>query len=485
MKKKIFSSIILFGLMLLISACSKFTEITPKGANILNRVSDLDLLMNFNFSYNGAVTQASLAATTTAADAFSPNDAEVLVDDQYPFVTNITTLQNSTTRDLNYALTTYNESVDRKTLAVSDSKYEKMYFIINNVCNVVLKNADAASGDRVLANQLKAQAYILRAYMHYLLVNFYAKAYNPATAATDGGIPYVKEDNVITDPNKKSTVAEVYANILADVNSGLALNSLAATPVNNMRVGLAFAYGVQAQVMLAMRNYTGALAAANSSLAINSTVIDDNIFKPLGGTVWGKTPVTSPDNLFYAAYKGSPLLNTISPEVIANYEPGNVINSFIKPYYPGVSFTINGLTGAPLWYYTAATYAINTAGLTTSDTYFIKAECLARTQNVSGAMDIINMIRRKRIAVASYAPLSATTEAQAMAYLMKASKTEFLFTLKNYFNIKRWNTEDAYKQTITRVANGITYQLSPASPLWIFPFPQSGTAYNPNLTQNY
>jgi hypothetical protein len=80
MKKKIFSSIILFGLMLLISACSKFTEITPKGANILNRVSDLDLLMNFNFSYNGAVTQASLAATTTAADAFSPNDAELCVN---------------------------------------------------------------------------------------------------------------------------------------------------------------------------------------------------------------------------------------------------------------------------------------------------------------------------------------------------------------------------------------------------------------------
>jgi hypothetical protein len=486
MKKIIFSSIALYSLMFLLPACSKFTEITPKGANILNRVSDLDLLLNFNYSYNSSVVPGSFASTTTAAEAFNATDAEVLVDDLYPFVTNVANLLSSTTRDLNYALVTYNASVDRKTLAVSDAKYEKLYFIIDNVANIVIKNADDASGDRVKANQLKAEAYIIRAYMHYLLVNFYAKAYNPATAATDGGIPYVKEDNVISTPNLKSTVAEVYANIVSDINSALALNSLPAVAANNMRVGLGFAYGVQARVLLSMRNYTGALAAANSSLAINSTVIDNNTFIPVGTVTFAKPMLTSPDNLFYAAYKGYPTLNTISPDATSNYyEPGDVINSYIKPYYPSVpgALSISGITGAFLWY--TAPVAMNTAGITTSDTYLIKAECLARTQNVNGAMDIINMIRKKRIVASSYTVLTATTEAQAMGYLMRTSRTEFLFTFKNYLNIKRWNTEDAYKQTITRTLNGTTYQLPPDSPLWIFPFPQSGTAYNSNLTQNY
>jgi len=100
-------------------------------------------------------------------------------------------------------------------------------------------------------------------------------------------------------------------------------------------------------------------------------------------------------------------------------------------------------------------------------------------------MDVLNALRRKRITASSYTPLTAATEAQAIAYIQKVSKIEYLFTNKNFINIKRWNTEDAYKQTITRTVNGQTFSLPPDSPLWIFPFPQSGTAYNPNLTQNY
>ncbi len=488
MKKILFYSTICFCLLFILPGCTKFTDITPKGANILNRVSDLDLLLNFDYMYNGSVATTSLAFNTTAGDAFNPNDAEVLVNDIYPYVTNVTNILTGATKDLNYALVTYNETIDRKTLAVTDSRFEKMYFIINNVANIVIKNADDASGDRVKANQLKAEAYIIRAYMHYLLVNIYAKAYDPATAATDGGIPYIKEDNLLTEPNVKSTVGAVYANIIDDINAALALNSLPAVPVNNMRVGLGFAYGVQADVLLSMRNYNDALTAANASLAINSTIIDNNTFAPVGTLLFSRPILTAADNLFYASNKGTPILQTISPDLTSNfYEPGDVINSYIKPNYPSIptAFTITGVTGANLWYYTAGTYATNTAGITTSETYLIKAECLARTQNVSAAMDIINAIRRKRIVASIYVPLSATTEAQAMAYLQKTSRTEYLFTFKNYFNIKRWNTEDAYKQTITRHVNGQTFSLRPDSPLWIFPFPQSGTNYNPNLTQNY
>jgi hypothetical protein len=483
MKKILFYSTLVYSLVFLLPGCTKFTEITPKGSNILGRVSDLDLILNYNFSYNSNVSPTSLAGTTSAGEGFNPMDCEELVDDLYPVALNVTTLLSGSTKDLNFTLITYNESIDRKNLAISDAKYEKLYFIINNVANVVIKNADIAVGDRAKANQLKAEAFIIRAYMHYLLVNFYAKAYNPASAATDGGIPYVKEDNLISVSNQKSTVGEVYTNIVADIDAAFALNSLPVTPVNNMRVGQAFAYGVRAQVLLAMRNYTGALAAANASLNINSTVIDNNTFAPVGTFTFAKPILTSPDNLFYASYKGLPTLNTISPDVLANYfEKGNVINDYIKPYY-SAPFTISGVTGAQLWY--TAPFAANSAGLTTSDTYLIKAECLARTQNVSGAMDIINMIRKKRIVASVYAPQTATTEAQAIAYLKITAHVENLFTFKTYLNMKRWNTEDAYKETITRTVNGATYQLKPESPLWIFPFPQSGTAYNANLTQNY
>jgi starch-binding outer membrane protein, SusD/RagB family len=484
MKKILTTIFLLSSLALLLPACKKFTDITPKGSNILNRVSDLDLLLNFNFTASSAAGD-TLSAKSTAQSAFSPYDVGNLVNDTYAYTTNIPSLISSKPQILNYAYTVYDESVDRKTLAVTDIKYEKLYFIINNVCNVVIKNATTAAGDAAAANQYKAEAYILRAYLHYLLVNFYAKGYNPATADTTGGIPYVKEDNITSVPNKKSTVAEVYANIQADIDAALQLKSLPKIPANNMRVGLGFAYAVKAEVLLTVGNYTGALDAANQSLAINSYVNDDRLFVPVGTAPFGKPVLTAPENLFYMAYQGSPLVSTPSLEITnAIYEPGNIINSYVKPYYPsGNPFT--GLPDSKLWLVSGVTYAINTGGLTTSDTYLIKAECLARTGDLNGALTIINQIRQYRIHPSVYSPVTASTEAGVMALLMRTSRIELLYTMRNYLNIKRWNSDDTYKQTIGRTINGVTYSLKPESPLWIFPFPQSATSYNPNLTQNY
>ncbi|GGH59906.1 hypothetical protein HNQ91_000735 [Filimonas zeae] len=493
--KKISFSILLVSLVFFFPGCSKFTEITPKGKNTLSSVSDLDLVLNFDYSTNTSVIAGGELAKITAESAFKFDELNLLIDDLYPYVTNVSTLVNAPSKTLNYVLFTSNETLDRTSLVATDIKYEKMYFIIDNVCNVVLAKADEASGDRVKAKQLKAEAYILRAYFHYWLVNIYAKAYNPSTAAKDGGIPYVKENNLISEPNKKSTVAEVYDNILADIDAALQLNSLPVTPINNMRAGLAFAYAVKARVMLSMRNYAGALEAANASLDINNYLEDHRVYSPVGTAAFTKAPVSAADNLFYAGAGTTPIFSAPSLEILNNYyEAGSIFNDYIKPYYsyPGIGELTLGIPNSQLFYNPSA-YAINTAGLTTEDMYFTKAECLARTNKVSNAMDTLNLIRQMRIHPSVYTPLSASSEAQAMAYLKKMSRTEFLYTGKNFLNIKRWNTEEAYKETISRtvpittngVTTTVTYQLSPESPLWIFPFPQSATNYNSNLTQNY
>lgn len=458
------------------TACQKFTEITPKGSNILNRVTDLDLLLNYNFSSGDA---------NSAQTAFSPNDVGNLVNDVYAYTTNIPALITTKPQTLNYAYTVYDEAIDRKTLAVTDVKYEKMYFIINNVCNVIISNADKASGNRQSANQYKAEAYILRAYMHYLLVNLYAKAYDPATAATDPGVPYVKEDNIISEPNRKSTVAEVYTNIIADVQAAFELNSLPRTPVNNMRVGQAFAYAVKAQVQLAMRTYRDALNAASESLNIDSVLTDHRNYAPVGTAGFTKPAVTPAENLFYMGAGGSPTAASTSLEITNQiYETGDIVNEYVKPYY-NMDNPFSGLAGSKLWISQGGVYAINTAGLTTSDTYLMKAECSARTGNIQEALRIINKIRERRIHPNDFVPVAAANEAGVMALLMRTSRTELLYSMRNFFNIKRWNTEPTYQQTITRTINGVTYSLKPDSPLWIFPFPQSATNYNNELTQNY
>jgi hypothetical protein len=98
-------------------------------------------------------------------------------------------------------------------------------------------------------------------------------------------------------------------------------------------------------------------------------------------------------------------------------------------------------------------------------------------------MNILNDLRAKR--VDPYAPLAAANGAEAFAILKQVSHAEGWLGPRNFINLKRWNTEDAYKATIRKTLLGVNYELRPDSPLWVFPFPMNATAYNPNLTQNY
>ncbi|MBS7199072.1 MAG: RagB/SusD family nutrient uptake outer membrane protein, partial [Bacteroidales bacterium] len=245
-----------FVFILFITGCSDFTEIDPKGKNTLSRVEDLNLVLNYTYSFRNT-------------------NILNLVGDVYPQMTNIPTLLNDTIQTLDGICTIWDEAADRAVLTESDTKYTNLYAIIGRVANPVLLNVDHAEGDQILAAQLKAEALVLRAWCHYMAVNLYAKAYDPATAETDPGIVYSKETDDIAVPNEQLSVAEIYTLILEDLEQALALESL---PVmaNKMRVGLPFAYAVQAKVLMSMHDYDGAFAAAEESLKLKNTIDDYN-----------------------------------------------------------------------------------------------------------------------------------------------------------------------------------------------------------------
>lgn len=70
----------------------------------------------------------------------------------------------------------------------------------------------------------KGEALVCRAYAHFMLVTLFAKPYDPATAASDPGVPYVTkpQDNVF-QTYTRGTVASVYANIESDLVRGMSL----------------------------------------------------------------------------------------------------------------------------------------------------------------------------------------------------------------------------------------------------------------------
>ncbi|MFA8434652.1 MAG: RagB/SusD family nutrient uptake outer membrane protein [Marinifilaceae bacterium] len=66
------------------------------------------------------------------------------------------------------------------------------------------------------------EALLIRAYCHFMMVNLWGKHYNPATAATDLGVPYVTEvENVVFKDYRRETVAKVYELIEKDLVEGI------------------------------------------------------------------------------------------------------------------------------------------------------------------------------------------------------------------------------------------------------------------------
>ena len=70
----------------------------------------------------------------------------------------------------------------------------------------------------------KGEALVARAYAHFMLVNFFSKFYDPATASTDPGIPYVTEpETVFIKQYERKTVQYVYDMAEKDLTEGLPL----------------------------------------------------------------------------------------------------------------------------------------------------------------------------------------------------------------------------------------------------------------------
>lgn len=74
------------------------------------------------------------------------------------------------------------------------------------------------------ANPYKGEALLARAYSHFMLVTFFAKAYVPGGANDSPGIPYVDEpETVAIKQYTRGTVASVYEQIEKDIEAGIPL----------------------------------------------------------------------------------------------------------------------------------------------------------------------------------------------------------------------------------------------------------------------
>ena len=126
------------------------------------------------------------------------------------------------------------------------------YIVINNVNNI-LTNADNISFSSAAEEaSIKGQAYALRAYAYFNLVNIFQFTYKGHES--DPGVPVYTEPT--TEGHARGTVQEVYNLIVADLDESISLMSANPSPRRHISdIDLSVAHGLRARVALQMEDW--------------------------------------------------------------------------------------------------------------------------------------------------------------------------------------------------------------------------------------
>lgn len=362
-----------------------------------------------------------------------------------------------------------------------DSSWNKLY---NNIyrMNVVIENIMAATeGTNEDKLRVLAEAKVNRAYSYWMLVNMYAKAYDPATASSDLGVPLVlKPDLEAKLP--RASVKVVIDQVLEDLDG--AENVLPIKGANLYLPSKASVHALRARVFFYMTQYDKAASEAEKALSFNHSIRDmrgwsfKSTTNPWMGINGMPLDNEAPDILFYRSSDFATAIQrmfAIDPDFLATFSSNDLRYKFFytksqpsgkEEYKDGTSRCLQGLA-----------YSI-----TVSEMMLIEAEGMARQGNM-GAIDIVNEIRKYRFSPENYKPLTTTSE-NLLKIVLEERRRELQMSGLRWFDMKRLAKEGLYTKTLKRSVGTTEYVLQPNSELYVFPIPPKELIYNVNIVGN-
>ena len=287
MKKRLLYMLVVLG-GIFSGSCESYLEEVPQNKLKPNTTDDYDQLLNY-----GYLTEQVVPYLDVLSD-----DVDLIASDH--------SMEGDDYGDVYVAAYMWNKDIET-TMPGGDIAFGKFYQSVF-YANVVLENIDQAAGmelnevnvERTRQN-IKGEAYALRAYSHFYLVNLYAKPYDPETCVTDPGIPLnlstAAEDKVYT----RNSVKEGHDLGVGDLSAGVRL--MEANPVSKpakLKFDALSARALLARVYLYMQQWDSAIVCAEQVICENPAIFNlyeaglrlsmDNNFVSSwnASTVWGK-----------------------------------------------------------------------------------------------------------------------------------------------------------------------------------------------------
>lgn len=383
--------------------------------------------------------------------------------------------------------------------------------------NRALAVIDAAT-DGLDYSSHRGEALVARAYAHFMLVSLFAKAYNPITAGTDPGIPYVNEpEETVLKKYERRTVAYVYEQIEKDLIEGLPLLDDSRYSVPKYHFTQAAAHAFASRFYLFKRDYQKVIEHATSVFPSGNAV---SYLRPINNTAYRSleyyakqadyTIATNPANLLlveapsiwgrsFAAYRygfthallaelffsGNPTGGQYAYMVYGGTELVYNIPKFREHF---VRSDLNANYGTPY----------NMIPLLTAEEVLMnRAEALAMTGQFDAAIADLNTFASTKVFVSENNPVyspeahritaaklanyygNPSLERNIVQAVLDFKRREFLFEGLRYLDILR------HELPVTHVSydGKETYLLGPSDPRRVLQLPQevilSGMEANP------
>lgn len=349
----------------------------------------------------------------------------------------------------------------------------KDYYYVIYLANYLIENIDL-SGAHAGAeySQLVGEAYLLRAYAHFLLVNIYGPAYSESTAGAPG-VPLA----LTTDTDKelpRSSVGEVYKQVMRDVERGLGYLTVERWEQAELRYRFSkdAALAFKCRLALYMGDWPSAIAAGRKVLGAGYELVDLTKSTQIAPGYYKSTESILALDYVLDDYVLAVLRPSEACVSLYNRSDDRRFRTLYKEPQLGVYTVYRGGAGESSAY--RVTFRLG-------EVYLNVAEAAARAGDVATSREMLVALQSKRLRGAYRTKMadsigSLGTGDALLLFIMDERARELAFEGHRWFDLRRGGQPE-----IVHMMDGKTYRLVRGDARYTMPIPREARENNSSL----